>query len=47
MVVQWSPNVKGGTIKLENEYYKLLGLKFYDNADENTFRDQLKNELEV
>jgi type III restriction enzyme len=43
---QIKTNVKG-TIKLENEYYKLLGLKFYDNANENIFRDQLKNELEI
>ena len=44
---QIKTTVKGGTIKLENEYYKLLGLKFYDNANENTFKDELKMELEI
>lgn len=39
--------VKGGIIEFENEQYKLLGLKFYDNANENDFKDELKRELNI
>ena len=42
---QIKTNVKGGIIEFENEQYKLLGLKFYDNANENIFKDEFTNEL--
>lgn len=39
--------VKGKIIEFENEQYKLLGLKFYDNANENGFKDDMKIELDL
>lgn len=39
--------VKGGIIEFENEQYKLLGLKFYDNANENYFKDELKSKIGI
>jgi type III restriction enzyme len=42
---QIKTNVKGGIVKFENEYYKLLGLKFYNSSDERSFKDEFKKEL--
>lgn len=39
--------VKGGIIEFENEQYKLLGLKFYDNANENDFKNEIRFELNI
>lgn len=40
-------NVKGSIIEFENEKYKILGLKFYEKANENDFKEELKSELAI
>ena len=39
--------VKGSIIEFENERYKILGLKFYEKANENEFKEQLLEELAI
>ena len=46
-LTQIEDNVKGGTIKFENESYKLLGLKFYNANNENEFKAEFKMKLDI
>jgi type III restriction enzyme len=46
-LTQVKDNIKGKIIEFENEQYKLLGLKFYNSDDENSFKDEFKMELNI
>jgi len=39
--------VKGTIVEFENEKYKILGLKFYEKANENAFKEELIDELNI